>query len=50
MNTRSRLRTVVAQASPQVEDRPASLGIVFEDRRKLNRFNLLKDREIKSTK
>ena len=50
MNTRSRSRTVAAQAAPPVEDTPASLGIEFEDRCQLNRFNRLKDREIKSTK
>jgi hypothetical protein len=50
MNTRSRSRVVAAQAALQVEDTPASLGIKFDDRRHLNRFNRLKDREIKSTK
>ncbi|KAK1644314.1 hypothetical protein QYE76_062119 [Lolium multiflorum] len=39
-----------AQAALPVEDTPASLGIEFEDRHHLNRFNLLKDREIKSRK
>ena len=50
MNTRSRSRAVAAQAALPVEDTPALLGIEFDDRRHLNRFNRLKDREIKSTK
>ena len=50
MNTRSCSRVVAAQAALPVGDTPASLGIEFDDRRHLNRFNRLKDREIKSTK
>jgi hypothetical protein len=41
---------MATQASLPVEDTPASLGIEFEDRRHLNRFNYLKDHEIKSKK
>lgn len=49
MNTRGHSRAVATQDALPVEDSPASLGIDFEDRRHLNRFNRLKDREIKST-
>jgi hypothetical protein len=50
MKTMSRSCAVAAQAALPVEDTPASLGINFNDRHHLNRFNCLKDREIKSTK
>ena len=50
MNTRSRTRAVAAQAAPPVENTPAVCGIEFDDQLQLNRFNLLKNREIKSTK
>ncbi|KAK1668104.1 hypothetical protein QYE76_056263 [Lolium multiflorum] len=41
---------VAALAALPVEDTPASLGIEFEDQRHLNRFNHIKDHEIKSKK
>ena len=51
MNTRSRSRAVASQVAPPVEDgTPASLGIEFTEDFHHNRFNRLKDREIKSTK
>ena len=51
MNTRSCSRAVASQVAPPVEDRtPASLGIEFTEDFHHNRFNRLKDREIKSTK
>ena len=50
MNTRSRTRAVAAQAALPVENTPAAFGIEFDDQRQLNRFNRLKNYEIKSTK
>lgn len=51
MNTRSHSRAVASQVAPPIEDgSPASLGIEFTEDFHLNRFNRLKDREIKSTK
>jgi hypothetical protein len=50
MNMRNRKRAVSAQAAPPVENTRAAFGIVFDDQCQLNRFNRLKNREIKSTK